>query len=86
MTKPNTNSVYLPIQSYREFLKENSNTRKVPTPKERQDINHLTTKPKGKDQMHIMPPTKTNITGTNNHLSLIFLNINELNSPIKRYI
>jgi hypothetical protein len=32
-----------------------------------------------------MPPTKTSITVTNNHLSLISLNINGLNSPIKRH-
>jgi exonuclease III len=35
--------------------------------------------------MHMMSPTKTNITGTNNHLSLISFNINGLNSPIKRH-
>jgi hypothetical protein len=33
--------------------------------------------------MQLMPPTNTNMTGTNNHLSLISLNINGLNSPIK---
>ena len=32
-----------------------------------------------------MQPTTANITGTNNHLSLISLNINELNSPIKKH-
>jgi exonuclease III len=31
-----------------------------------------------------MPPTKANTAGTNSHLSLISLNINGLNSPIKR--
>ena len=31
------------------------------------------------------PPTKTNISGTNSHLSLISLNINGLNSPIKTH-
>jgi exonuclease III len=35
--------------------------------------------------MHIKPLTKTNITGTNRHLSLIPLNINGLNSPMKRH-
>jgi exonuclease III len=35
--------------------------------------------------MHIKPPTKTNITGTNGHLSLISLLINGLNSPVKRH-
>jgi hypothetical protein len=50
-----------------------------------QDINHLTIKPEGENHVYIMPPTKTNITGTNNYLSLISLNINGLNSPIKRH-
>jgi hypothetical protein len=31
------------------------------------------------------PPTKTNITGNSIYLSLIFLNINGLNSPIKTH-
>jgi hypothetical protein len=31
------------------------------------------------------PPTTTIVTRTNNHLSLIFLNINGLNLPIKRH-
>jgi exonuclease III len=30
-------------------------------------------------------PTKSNIPGTNSHFSLISLNINGFNSPIKRY-
>jgi hypothetical protein len=41
-------------------------------------------KPKGKNHKHIKPPTKPNISGTNSHLSLLSLNINGLNSPIKR--
>ena len=52
--------------------------------KEKQEINHFTTKPNGENHIHTMPPTKTNMTGTNSHLSLISLNINGLNSPIKR--
>jgi exonuclease III len=35
--------------------------------------------------MHVMPPLKTNITGVNNYLSLISLNINGHNSPMKRH-
>ena len=31
--KPNLNDIYLPIQPYREFWKENSNKRRIPTPK-----------------------------------------------------
>ena len=77
--------MYLPTQLYRGAWKENSNTRKVPAPKKGQDIKHLTTKPKGENHKHIKPPTKTNISGTNIHLSLISLNINGFNSPIKRH-
>jgi hypothetical protein len=32
-----------------------------------------------------MPTITTKITGSNNYFSLIFLNINGLNSPIKRH-
>lgn len=64
---------------------ENSNTGRIPTPKKKQDINHHTTKPKGENHIHIMPPTTTNTTGANNHLSLVSLNIDGLNSPIKRH-
>jgi hypothetical protein len=32
---------------------------------------------------HIKPPTKTNRSGTNSHLSLVSLNTNGLNLPIK---
>jgi hypothetical protein len=49
------------ILAQQRILEENSNTREVPTPKKRQDVNHLTTKPKGESHKHIKPPTKTNI-------------------------
>jgi hypothetical protein len=51
-----------------------------------QDIKHLTTKPKGENHKHMKPPTKTNISGTNSHLSAISLNINGHNSSIKRHM
>jgi exonuclease III len=35
--------------------------------------------------MNRIPTLKTKITGSNNDFSIIFLNINELNSPIKRH-
>ena len=35
--------------------------------------------------MPTMPPTTTNITETNNHLALIYLNINGLSSSIKTH-
>jgi hypothetical protein len=34
---------------------------------------------------HTTPSLTTKITGSNNHFSLISLNINGLNSPIKRH-
>jgi hypothetical protein len=69
-------------------------TRKVPASKKEQNINHLTAKPKRENHDHINPPTKNkikqnqknknkNISGTNSYLSLVSLNINGLNSPIK---
>jgi hypothetical protein len=48
-----------------------------------QEINHLTTNSKEDTYINIIPSLTTKITGTNNHWSLISLNINELNSPIK---
>jgi hypothetical protein len=45
----------------------------------------LTTNSKAESHKHIKPPTKTNIPGTNSHLFLISLNINGLNSTIKRH-
>jgi hypothetical protein len=84
-TKPNSNSIYLQNRPYRGSWNENSNTRKVPASKKRQDIKHLTTKSKAESHKHIKQPSKTNISGTNSHLSLISLNINGLNSSIKRH-
>ena len=46
---------------------------------------HLTTKPKGENHKHRKPSIKTNISGTNSHLSFISLNINGLNYPIKKH-
>jgi hypothetical protein len=60
-----------------------SNTRRVSTPRKKQEINYLITNPKGENHIHI-PPT-TNRTGTNNNKSLISLSINGLSSPIKMH-
>jgi hypothetical protein len=48
-----------------------------------QEIN-LATNTKEENHTHIVPLPTTKIIGTNNHLTLISLNINGLNSPIKR--
>ena len=70
-------------QPYRGSWKENCNTRKYLHHRKYKILS--TTKPKGEDHKHIKPPTKTNIPGTDSHLSLIFLNINGLKSHIKRH-
>jgi hypothetical protein len=59
--------------------------RKISALKKEQDIKHLTTKSKAESQKHMKLPTKTNVSGTNSHLSLISLNINGLSSPIKHH-
>jgi hypothetical protein len=82
-TKPNSNSIYRLTQPYRRSCKENSNTRKIPAPKKRQDIKYLTTKSKAESHKHIKPPTENKHARTNSHLCLISLNINRFNSPIK---
>ena len=61
---------------------EKSNTRSETTPKEKQKNNH-TRKPKEEKHTNISLPLTTKITGIENHYSIIFLNINELHSPIK---
>ena len=63
---------------------ENANTRKETTPQKKQESN-LSTNSKHNRHTNIIPPLTTKITGSNNHFSLISLNINGLNSPIKRH-
>ena len=61
---------------------EKSNARRETTLKENQESNHLATNPKEENHTNIIPPLTTKITGSNNHWSLISLNINGLNFPI----
>jgi len=63
---------------------ENLNTRRETTPYRKQEYSFLAMKQKER-QTNIIPPLTTKITGSNNHYSLIFLNIKGLNSPIKRH-
>jgi hypothetical protein len=51
----------------------------IPAPKKGQHIKHLTTKSNAESHKDIKPPTKTNISGSNSHHSLI----KEPNSPLK---
>ena len=59
-TKPNSNTIF---QSSPEEdpRRKTSNIRKLPGTKKEQDINYLTTKPKGENHKYINPRTKTNI-------------------------
>lgn len=82
MTQPNFKNIYLLIQPYRGYQKQNPNTGRVTTAKKTQEINHLTTNHKEENHANIIPLLKTKITGTNNHWSLISCKINGLNSPI----
>jgi hypothetical protein len=60
---------------------ENTNTRRETTLQKKQE-NILPTNPKEDRHTNMIPPLTTKITGSNNHFSLISLNIN---TPIKRY-
>ena len=78
-TKANSNSISLESSTKEHSAKK----KKVPIPKKRQNIKHLTIKQKGENHKHIKRPTITNIMGKNSHFTLISLNINGLNSPVK---
>jgi hypothetical protein len=54
--------------------------------KKRQESNLLSTNPKEDSHIIIISPLTTKITGSSNHYSLTSLNINGLNSLIKRHI
>jgi hypothetical protein len=61
---------------------ENYNTRRETTSQKKQESN-LSTNPKEDSHINIIPPLTTKITESNNHFSLISLNINGLNTPKK---
>ena len=82
--------MYLQIQPYRKFWKEN-NPRKLTMLTKTyaiDDPSHFTrTQEKGRTNVFTIPPPPTNLkqTSINNQWSLLSLNINDLNSPIKRH-
>jgi hypothetical protein len=80
-TKPNSNNIYQPTQCYRVSWKENSNKRKILAPKEDKILSISQQSQKQRARSTLKPPIKTNISGTNSHLSLIFFHINGLNAP-----
>ena len=63
---------------------ENTNTRRENALQKKQETS-LSTNSKEDSHTNIIPPLTTKITGSNKQFSLISLNINGLNSPIKRY-
>ena len=62
---------------------ENANTRRETTLQKKQESNPLPTNSKEDTHTNIKVRSKT--TGSSNHYSLISLNNNGLNSPIKRH-
>jgi hypothetical protein len=60
-------------------------TRRETTLYKKQESNLLSTNPKEDNHTNIIPPLTTKLTGSKNQFSLITLNINGLNSPIKRH-
>jgi hypothetical protein len=67
MTNPNLNSIFLLIQPYRGYWKENFNKRRVTTSKKTHEINYFIPNLPKENQTHIILPPTTKITGTNNH-------------------
>jgi hypothetical protein len=61
---------------------ENSNTIRKSKPYKKEESN-LPTNPKEDSHTNIIPLLTTKIKGSNSNFSLIVLNINRLNSPIK---
>jgi hypothetical protein len=82
MTKPNLYNIFPQISPTKD------NTWKTPTqggqlhPRKKQESN-LSTNLKEDSHINIIPPLTTKITRSNNHCSIISLNINGLNFPIK---
>ena len=83
------------IKTFKQYLSTNQalqkelegkfNPRKITSSKETQEISNSILAKTREARMHThTTTTNIKITGINNHWSLISLNINDLNSPIKR--
>jgi hypothetical protein len=85
-TNPNLNNVCPQTQPHRKHLKENSNAKRIITYKKTQEIcNSIPTKTHTHTHTHTHTnTTNIKVTRNNNHLALIFLDINILNFPIKK--
>jgi hypothetical protein len=83
-----TNQIY--TISFHKSSPTKDNRWKIPTqgeklhPRQKQ-ANNLSTNPKEDSHTNIIPPVTIKITVSNNHFSLISLNINGLNSPQKKH-
>ena len=82
MAKPNLHNIFpqTPPYKWKHQQKEGNYT----IEKARKN-NLLSTNPKEDSHTNIIPPLTTKMTGSNNHFSLISININGLISPIKRH-
>jgi hypothetical protein len=81
MTKPNLNNIFLLIQPYRGKLQHKKGNYTQENTRNYASHN----KHKRRESQHIIPPSATKITGIRNHLSLISLIMNGLNTTIKRH-
>jgi hypothetical protein len=64
---------------------ENSNTRREIIPQKKEESNILSANQIEANYKNIISPLTIKITGSNNHFSLISLNINGLKFQIKRH-
>jgi hypothetical protein len=88
MTKLYLHNIFPQIQPYRGFSKEKSNTWIASTTKEKKKERKkeiILQQTKKESHTHNFTSNKKR-TRTNNHMSLISLNISELNLPIKRLL
>jgi transglutaminase/protease-like cytokinesis protein 3 len=83
MTKPNSH-IFPRIQHSKDNKGKTPNTRKENIPEKKQE-NNPSINLKEDSRKNIIPSLTTKITGSNNYFSLISLNINGLNSQIKRH-
>jgi hypothetical protein len=82
MTKPNLHNIFPQIQPFKDNKGKTSTQREKLSSRKSKKVPF--NKPKEDKHMNRILTLATKITGSNNDFSLISLNINGLNSPIKR--
>ena len=85
MTKPNSNNALLLTQFYSGYQKENFNPVRLSIYKKIQEINNFIPLKPVKEKHTHTTNTNIKITGSNNHWTLVSLNINVVNSTVKRH-